>query len=96
MCRRLAREPAVEAIVEDERWDRPLQLLGGLHYLALSEGADSWNDPVSVLEAVVRSRWDGPGGGDWKEQSMHRSRSTLARLRQCYDVSEQILTSQGS
>jgi hypothetical protein len=55
MCRRLAREPAVEAIVEDERWDRPLQLLGGLHYLALSEGADSWNDPVAVLEE--RREW---------------------------------------
>jgi hypothetical protein len=55
MCRRLAREPAVEAIVEDERWDRPLQLLGGLHYLALSEGADPWGDPVSVLQE--RREW---------------------------------------
>jgi hypothetical protein len=32
------------------RWDRPLQLLGGLHYLALSEGVDPWSDPVPVLE----------------------------------------------
>jgi hypothetical protein len=51
MCRRLAREPVVGEIVEDERWDRPLQLLGGLHYLALSEGIDPWSDPVPVLEA---------------------------------------------
>jgi hypothetical protein len=50
MCRRLAREPVVGEIVEDERWDRPLQLLGGLHYLALSEGIDPWSDPVPVLE----------------------------------------------
>jgi hypothetical protein len=27
-----------------------LQLLGGLHYLALSEGLDPWRDPVPVLE----------------------------------------------
>jgi hypothetical protein len=51
MCRRLATEPVVREIVEDERWDRPLQLLGGLHYLALSEGIDPWSDPVPVLEA---------------------------------------------
>ena len=38
-------------IVDDSRWDRPLQLLGGLHYLALSEGLDPWGDPVAVLEA---------------------------------------------
>ena len=50
MCRRLATEPAVREIVEDSRWDRPLQLLGGLHYLALSEGLDPWADPAAVLE----------------------------------------------
>ena len=38
-------------IVDDSRWDRPLQLLGGLHYLALSEGLDPWSDPVAVLES---------------------------------------------
>ena len=42
-------------IIDDERWDRPLQLLGGLHYLALSEGIDPWRDPVPLL----RER------GDW-------------------------------
>jgi hypothetical protein len=55
VCRRLAGEPAVAAIVEDDRWDRPLQLLGGLHYLALSEGADPWSDPVPVLQE--RREW---------------------------------------
>ena len=55
MCRRLAREPAVAEIVEDDRWDRPLQLLGGLHYLALSEGIDPWSDPAAVL--VERRDW---------------------------------------
>ena len=49
MCRRLAREPLVAEIVDDDRWDRPLQLLGGLHYLALSEGIDPWSDPAPVL-----------------------------------------------
>jgi hypothetical protein len=50
MCRRLATEPAVRDVVVDARWDRPLQLLGGLHYLALSEGVDPWNEPIPVLE----------------------------------------------
>ena len=36
-------------MLDDARWDRPLQLLGGLHYLALSEGVDPWRDPVPVL-----------------------------------------------
>jgi hypothetical protein len=49
LCRRLAREPAVGEVVGGVRWDRPLQLLGGLHYLALSEGLDPWSDPVPVL-----------------------------------------------
>ncbi|HEX7254853.1 MAG TPA: DUF2332 domain-containing protein [Gaiellaceae bacterium] len=55
VCRRLAGEPAVSEVVDDERWDRPLQLLGGLHYLALSEGVDPWSDPVPVL--VERREW---------------------------------------
>jgi hypothetical protein len=49
VCRRLAAEPVVAEVLPDERWDRPLQLLGGLHYLALSEGIDPWNDPVSAV-----------------------------------------------
>ncbi len=55
MCRRLAREPVVREILPDQRWDRPLQLLGGLHYLALSEGIDPWGDPVPVL--AERMEW---------------------------------------
>jgi hypothetical protein len=55
VCRRLAREPAVREILGDERWDRPLQLLGGLHYLALSEGLDPWSDPAPIL--AQRAEW---------------------------------------
>jgi hypothetical protein len=55
VCRRLADEPAVRQILDDARWDRPLQLLGGLHYLALSEGIDPWSDPAPVLEE--RREW---------------------------------------
>jgi hypothetical protein len=40
----------VHEVLDDARWDRPLQLLGGLHYLALSEGLDPWQDPAPVLE----------------------------------------------
>jgi hypothetical protein len=55
MCRRLAQEPAVREILADARWDRPLQLLGGLHYLALSEGVDPWSDPAPIL--AERAEW---------------------------------------
>jgi hypothetical protein len=55
MCRRLAGQPAVREILGDERWDRPLQLMGGLHYLALREGLDPWSDPVPVL--AERGEW---------------------------------------
>ena len=51
----MAHEPIVGEIVDDARWDRPLQLLGGLHYLALSEGRDPWRDPVPVL--TERRNW---------------------------------------
>jgi hypothetical protein len=37
------------------RWDRPLQLLAGLHYLALSQGIDPWSDPAPVVEE--RREW---------------------------------------
>ena len=50
MLRRLATEPAARDVLDDARWDRPLQLLGGLHYLSLSEGLDPWREPVPVLE----------------------------------------------
>jgi hypothetical protein len=36
-------------VLPDERWDRPLQLLGGLHYLALSRGIDPWDDPAAAI-----------------------------------------------
>lgn len=39
----------MEAILDDARWDRPLQLLGGLHHLALSNGVDPWPDPRPLL-----------------------------------------------
>ena len=35
LCRRLADDPRVGALAPDLRWDFPLRLLGGLHYLVL-------------------------------------------------------------
>lgn len=55
VCRRLATDPAVDDVIEDERWDRPLQLLGGLHYLALSRGIDPWSDPPAAV--VEHADW---------------------------------------
>lgn len=42
-------------IVPEMRWDAPLRLLGGLHYLALAEGIDPWSDVRSVL--AERGEW---------------------------------------
>ncbi len=36
-------------MVRDDRWDRALQLLGGLHYLALRDGIDPWGDPAAAV-----------------------------------------------
>lgn len=51
VCRRLADAPVVRAVAPDDRWDIPLRLLAGLHYLALSEGLDPWGDPVESVAA---------------------------------------------
>src|SRR5439155_3030022 len=44
LCRELAEEPLAAEIEPEPRWDLPLRLLGGLHYLHLAEGIDSWSD----------------------------------------------------
>jgi hypothetical protein len=49
VCRRLAAEPAVDSIVGEVRWDAPIRLLGGLHYLALADGIDPWSALPEVL-----------------------------------------------
>ena len=49
LCRRLARDPRVGAIAPDLRWDFPLRLLGGLHYLVLG-GEASWDDVGRALD----------------------------------------------
>ncbi len=49
MCRRLAVEPAVEGLVEAVRWDVPVRLLAGLHYLQLAEGIDPWSSLAETL-----------------------------------------------
>jgi hypothetical protein len=48
LCRRFAGDARVAAIAPDLRWDLPLRLLGGLHYLVLG-GEASWD---AVDEAV--------------------------------------------
>ena len=48
LCRRFAGDERVAAIAPDLRWDFPLRLLGGLHYLVLG-GEASWD---AVDEAV--------------------------------------------
>lgn len=50
MCRQLADDPSVGAILESPpRWDAPLRLLGGLHNLVL-RGKASWDDVGGTLE----------------------------------------------
>jgi hypothetical protein len=50
LCRRFADDPRVAAIAPDLRWDLPLRLLGGIHYLVLG-GEAGWDDVDAVLDA---------------------------------------------
>jgi hypothetical protein len=53
LWRRLADEPLGDALVDgDYRWDTPLKVVGGLHYLVLA-GRASWDD---VGRALVEER----------------------------------------
>src|SRR5207302_3530424 len=49
LCLELASEPVVGALAPDLRWDFPLRLLAGLHYLVLT-GRASWDDVPGALE----------------------------------------------
>lgn len=55
ICRELAEEPLVAAIEPEPRWDLPLRLLGGLHFLQLAEGIDPWSNVRGVL--AERRAW---------------------------------------
>src|SRR5438067_2252939 len=53
LCEHFAEDPRVADIVESPpRWDAPLRLLSGLHYLVLT-GSASWD---SIDQALVRHR----------------------------------------
>jgi hypothetical protein len=39
----------VSEIVGEARWDVPIRILGGLHYLALANGIDPWSAPHETL-----------------------------------------------
>jgi hypothetical protein len=52
LWRRLADEPLVDELVDEYRWDTPLKVVGGLHYLVL-DGRAAWDD---VEEALVGER----------------------------------------
>lgn len=39
----------MESVVGDVRWDVPIRLLGGLHYLALGDGVDPWSATHETL-----------------------------------------------
>jgi hypothetical protein len=54
--RRLADDPRVGALASDLRWDLPLRLLAGLHYLVLG-GEATWDGADDVLDA--RAGWLG-------------------------------------
>ena len=49
LCRRFAVDPRVAAIASDLRWDFPLRLLGGMHFLVLG-GEGSWDAVDQMLE----------------------------------------------
>ena len=49
LWRSLADEPLVDSVVDEYRWDTPLSLAAGLHYLVL-EGRASWDDVLGALD----------------------------------------------
>lgn len=49
MCRRLADDPRVGELAPDLRWDLPLRVLAGIHYLVLS-ARSSWDDVDGALD----------------------------------------------
>jgi len=49
LAARLADDSRVAALAPDLRWDFPLRLLGGMHYLVLG-GEASWDDVDAMLE----------------------------------------------
>jgi hypothetical protein len=49
LASRLADDSRVAALAPDLRWDFPLRLLGGMHYLVLG-GEASWDDVDAMLE----------------------------------------------
>jgi hypothetical protein len=49
LAARLAGDTRVAALAPDLRWDYPLRLLGGLHYLVLG-GEGSWDDVDAMLD----------------------------------------------
>jgi hypothetical protein len=55
LCRLLADEPLVRELAPDNRWDLPVRLLGGLHYLVLDGRAPGWNW-ADVRETLGRER----------------------------------------
>jgi hypothetical protein len=58
LCRRSVNEPLVAEIAGgDERWDLPLRLLGGVHYLVLSGACpDAFSDWASFCAALAEHR----------------------------------------
>jgi hypothetical protein len=49
LASRFADDPRVAALAPDLRWDFPLRLLGGMHYLVLA-GEASWDDVDTMLD----------------------------------------------
>jgi hypothetical protein len=49
LASRLADDPRVGVLAPDLRWDFPLRLLGGMHYLVLG-GEASWDDVDAMLD----------------------------------------------
>jgi hypothetical protein len=54
-CRSLAESAVVDEVADRSDWDVPLRLLGGVHYLALADGVDPWDDVVAFV--AERREW---------------------------------------
>jgi hypothetical protein len=76
LCRLLADEPLVRGIAANDRWDVPVRLLGGLHYLVLDGRAPGWRW-ADVRETLERER-------DWLEGFVAEQPVQTNEVQRCW------------
>lgn len=82
VCRSLAGAPRPLAPVDDDIGHHPIRVLGGLHYLALRDGVDTWRDPVGAVEAHR----------DWLAEFIRTRRVQTNEVQRCWALLPALLS----